>query len=207
MSNSSHLSWHAKSGESALAESLTALGTTYSELSSQKWDPDTSTIVGIRDIHLCTLAPKDNDWSFLLLHLNSNLAESVAAEISKSSTRPSIAFHEFNQAAWGFVVFKGGEEVARFWNDPVTVQIDPTSCNVSAARVASLFSVAKSAVEPYIHQINYELSYDKANPEDEFALDDHWVRCDFMNKLGLPYADPGSSGTRHVFIPELGVNT
>ena len=207
LSNSSHLSWHAESGEAALRESLAAIGTEYSELSSQEWEPQTSTIGGIRDIHLCTLAPKDNDWSFLLLHLNSDLAESLASKLSQFSTRPTMVFHEFDQVAWGFAAFKDSQEVARFWNDPVTVKTDPNSCFVSAATIASLFSIPESAVEPYLRHINYNHSYEKATEDDEFALNDHWVRCDFMHKLGMPYPDPGSPGTRHVFIAESGINT
>ncbi len=41
---------------------------------------------------------------------------------------------------------------------------------------------------------------EKAFPSDEFCLDDHWVRVDFMRQLGISYPDP--SKETHFLVNE-----
>ena len=73
MSNSSHISWKSIEPESVLRTSLGAVGHSIVEIPSQDWDPKTSTIGGVRDYKLCAIAPRSDDWSFFLLHLNSEI--------------------------------------------------------------------------------------------------------------------------------------
>lgn len=186
---------------------LRMLGRSITELTSQQWESKTSTIGGIRDYKLCTLASAANTWSFLLLHLNSELGDPLAAELSKSTADPVLVFYEFDQSAWGLSVYEKGTRVCHFWNRPEVIEEDPSSCLVSPEYFADHFGVGASSVAPYLQHIdpNSEESV-KASDADRFALDDHWVRCDFMGRLGLPYPDPGTAGTRHVYIEEQGIN-
>jgi hypothetical protein len=41
----------------------------------------------------------------------------------------------------------------------------------------------------------------KVIPDDQFSLGDHWVRVDFMRRLGLQYPTPGATaGGRYILI-------
>lgn len=207
MSSSSHISWRSKTAEADLASALRSLGRSITELESQQWDSKTSTIGGIRDYKLCTLKPTDDAWSFLLLHLDSELSDPLAAELSKLTDDPVLVFYEFNQCAWGLSVYENGARVCRFWNRPEVVEEDPHSCALDPEYFAKHFGVGISSIAPYLQHIDPDSEEGvKAFGEDRFTLDDHWVRCDFMERLGLPYPDPGTTGTRHVYIEEPGIN-
>jgi hypothetical protein len=207
MSASSQLFWKSPDPEASLGAALGKAGTRLQELTSQQWDPKTSTIGGVRDYQLSCLAPGPGTWSSLLLHLNSQLADPIAAELSTESGSPVIVFHEYDQSAWGFNVYENGHPVARFWNRPDVVEEDPREYAVSPTLVARLFGVGVEAVTPYLHHLDPEADdVGMAYPDDEFSLGDHWVRCDFMRRVGLRYPDPGEPGTRHVFVAEPGVN-
>jgi hypothetical protein len=207
MSSSSHISWRSTNAEANLVSALGMLGRSITELASQHWDSKTSMIGGIRDYKLCCLAPTDDAWSFLLLHLNSELGDPLAAELSKSTTDPVLVFYEFDQCAWGLSVYEKGARVGHFWNRPEETGEDPSSCLISPEYFADRFGVEVSSIAPYLQHIdrNSEESA-KASDTDRFSLDDHWVRCDFMERLGLPYPDPGTAGTRRVYIEEQGIN-
>jgi hypothetical protein len=207
MSSSSHISWRSKNAEADLVSALRILGRSITELKSQQWDSKTSTIGGIRDYKLCTLAPTDDTWSFLLLHLNSELGDPLAAELSKSTNDPVVVFYEFDQRAWGFSVYEKGTRAGHFWNRPELVEEDPQSCSLDPEYFANNFGVEASSVAPYLQHIDPDSEEKaKASDDDQFALDEHWVRCDFMRRIGLPYPDPGTAGTRHVYIEERGIN-
>ena len=206
MSSSSQLFWKSPDPEASLRAALGKAKTKIEELSSQQWDPATSTIGGVRDHQLCWLAEDAANWSSLLLHLNSELADPVGAELSSASDNPVIAFNEFDQAAWGFTVYENGRPVTRFWNRPDVVEEDPRECTVRPNFIAGLFGVGVDVVAPYLSHLDPEAAeVGKAFSDDEFPLEDHWVRCDFMRRVGLRYPDPGEAGTRHVFIAEPGV--
>lgn len=186
---------------------LRMLGRSITELKSQQWDSKTSTIGGIRDYKLCTLSSTDGTWSFLLLHLNSELGDPLAAELSKLTPNPVLVFYEFDQCAWGLSVYEMGARVRHFWNRPEAVEEDPQSCSLDPEYFANHFGVEASCVARYLQHIEPDSEESaKASDEDQFALDDHWVRCDFMRQIGLPYPDPGTIGTRHVYIEERGIN-
>jgi hypothetical protein len=135
------------------------------------------------------------------------LGESLAAELSKSSSHPVVVFHEYDQSAWGFTVYRTGDVIARFWNRPNVVEVDPESCRVSADSIADVFAVESRVVASYLRHFDTSEEPGKAWDDDEYTLGDHWVRCDFMKRLGMHYPDPGTPGTRYILIPETGINT
>jgi hypothetical protein len=204
---SCHVSWKSLDTESLLHASLTKVNYKIQELPSQEWDASTSWIGGIRDYKLCMLAPNRNSWSFLLLHLNSQLADSLAQEVSNSSASPVIVFCEYDQIAWGFSIFDAGHCIAHFWNRPECVEEETSLCSVKAEQVANSFSVDAKLITPYLIRLNpNDEDQGRVFPDDQFSLGDHWVRCDFMRRLGMRYPNPGDAGTRYVYIKETGVN-
>lgn len=206
-SASSQLFWKSTDPEVTLRAALAQANARLQELPSQHLDPNTAMIGGIRDYQVCCLAPDVAAWSSLLLHLNSQLADTLAAVLSTATGAPVVAFYEYDQFAWGFAVFENGHTVARFWNRPEVVEEDPLACTVSPNLIAGMFGVGFEGVAPYLKHLDPETDDPgKAFPGDEFSLGDHWVRCDFMRRMGLRYPNPGEPGTRHVFIKEPGVN-
>lgn len=207
MGSSSHISWKSSSAEADLAAALAKLGRSIQELTSQQWDPRTSTIGGIRDYKLCSLAPADGAWSFLLLHLNSELGDTLAKELSKTASDPVVVFYEFEQSAWGFSVYEKGIRASHFWNRPELVEEAPEPCLADAEDIAARFGIEGARIARYLQPLDPDSEeMGKAWEEDRFSLDEHWVRCDFMGRLGLPYPDPGTAGARHVYIEEPGIN-
>jgi hypothetical protein len=206
-SASSQIFWKSTDPEATLRAALVQVNVRIQELSSQQWDPNTATIGGIRDYRLCCLAPDAGAWSSLLLHLNSQLADPLAAALSTATRLPTVAFYEFDQCAWGFTVYDKGQPVAQFWNRPDSVEEDASACTVDPSFIAGKFGVGVEAVAPYLKHLDPDADEPgKALPADEFSLGDHWVRCDFMRRLGLRYPNPGEPGTRHVLIKERGIN-
>jgi hypothetical protein len=201
--SSSHLSWRSSDPEKSFRDALEKLGCRIVELKSQQWDASRAEIDGYRDTQLCSFSPRPDSWSFLLLHLHSGQGEPLAQEISRSESDPVIVFHEFDQAAWGFAVFHGGKVVARFWNHPEIVELNAKDCTTEPKTVAALFGVDPKTLTPYLRH-NPEPG--KAFDDDEFSLDNHWVRCDFMRRLGMQYGNPGEVGARHLYVFEKGVN-
>jgi hypothetical protein len=188
--------------ESVLGQALGSQHCSLRELSSQRWDASTATIGGVRDHMTSYLAPSGS-WSSVMLHLNSLVAEPVAAEISRLIGAPAIAVLEYDQAAWGYTLFESGELRDRFWNLPDAVEMPPEECVGSVDTVARAFGVPTEAITPYIRHVAKTDCETKAFAEDEFTLGDHWVRVDFMRRLGVPYPDPGQvAGGRYVQIQE-----
>lgn len=205
MSFSSQVCWRSDN-PALLKQALDALGSSIEELPSPKWDPATATIAGIRDYQLALLAPAGDGWQSLLLHLNSLLGDPLAKYLSTQVIVPVIVFHEYDQAAWGFSVFEQGERIGLFWNAPEIMEKLPESCEISADFLAGKFGVKVSAITPYLQHVHTIEVDKKAFTEDEFTLYDHWVRVDFMRRLGIHYPIPGSKGSRYIFISESGVN-
>src|SRR5690349_7212435 len=113
MSASSQLYWKSPEPEAALREALAKIDTRIEELHSQRWDPNTATIGGIPDTELSCISPDAGAWSSLLLPLNSQLADPLAAALTTATDMPVVAFYEFEQAAWGFDLYEQGQSVAR----------------------------------------------------------------------------------------------
>lgn len=90
------------------------------------------------------------------------------------------------------------------WSIPELVDMDPKDCKGNVDVVCNVFRVTQEYVAPYIrHEYSISEPERKAFEDDEFTLDNHWVRCDFMQRLGLNYPDPGkTTGGRHVHIIE-----
>lgn len=138
-----------------------------------------------------------------MLHLNSLVAEPVAAELSRLIGGPAIAVLEYDQAAWGYTLFESGELRDRFWSLPDTVETPPEECAGSVEAVARAFGVPVESITPYIRHVTEDDYETKAFDDDEFALGDHWVRVDFMRRLSIPYPSPGQvAGGRYVQIQE-----
>jgi hypothetical protein len=187
--------------ESTLAQALTSLHCSIRELSSQQWDPKTHSIGGVRDHMTSYLAPASDEWSSAMLHLNTLVGEPLAAELSRLIVGPAIVFLEYDQAAWGYSLFERGTLVDRFWSIPDAVEMSPEECAGSADVVSRVFGVRAESLAPYIRHVTD--SDAKAFDDDEFALGDHWVRVDFMRRLGLAYPNPGKvAGGRRVKIEE-----
>src|SRR5882724_3006278 len=136
--------------ESVLRQALASQRCSVRELSSQQWEPSTSTIGGIRDYMTSYLAPASDSWSSVMLHLNSLVAEPVAAELSRLTSGPAIAILEYDQAAWGYCLFVSGKLLDRFWSDPVAVETPPEQCVGSVFTVARVFGVTAESITPYI---------------------------------------------------------
>lgn len=189
--------------ESVLRQALTSQKCSVRELSSQQWDASTATIGGIRDHMTSYLAPASASWSSVMLHLNSLVAEPVAAELSRLTGGSAIAVLEYDQATWGYTLFESGEMRDRFWSLPEAVETPPDECAGCVDAVARAFGVPAESITPYIRHVK-ESDYDtKAFADDEFTLGDHWVRVDFMRRLGIPYPNPGQvTGGRYVQIQE-----
>src|SRR4051794_23519652 len=154
MSSSSQLYWRSPEPEATLREALAKVNTSIEELPSQRWDPKTATIGGVRDSKLSCIAPDEGAWSSLLLPLNSPLADRLAAALSTATDRPVVAFYEFEQATWGFDLYEQGESVARFWNRPDYVEEDPRSCAVDPKVLAARFGVGVGELAPYLNHLD-----------------------------------------------------
>ena len=204
MSIGSHLSWRSPRGERSLSNALQALSLGLEELPSQAWAPKTGTIGGVRDIDLATLCAADDAWSFLLLPLNSELAESIATKLSTTSSYPVAAFYEYDQRAWGFTLYREGVRVGRYCNAPSWIGEPPETMTISPDLVAEAFGVPVSDLAGYLRHIDESTSDSRVFPDDEFTLADHWVRCDLMRRLGLEYPDMSASGCRRVKLVERG---
>jgi hypothetical protein len=191
------------SAESTLRQALGSQSCVVRELPSQHWEASTQTIGGLRDHMTSYLAPAADSWSSVLLHLNSLVAETVAAELSRLTVRPAIAIFEYDQAAWGYCLFESGGLLDRFWSLPDVVETPPDECVGRAGTVASLFGIPAQSIAPYITHITESDYGTKAFDDDEFTLGNHWVRVDFMRRLGIPYPSPGEvRGGRYVQIQE-----
>jgi hypothetical protein len=138
-----------------------------------------------------------------MLHLNTLVAEPVAANLSRLASGSAIVFLEYDQTAWGYCLFEGGELLDRFWSLPDVVETPPEDCVGNAATVARVFGVSAESITPYIRHVTEDDYETNAFHDDEFALGDHWVRADFMRRLGIPYPSPGEvAGGRYVQIQE-----
>jgi hypothetical protein len=188
--------------KSTLSQALGRLQITMHELSSQKWDSKTASIGGVRDYMLSYLAPASTSWSSVMLHLNSMTAEPLAAELSSAIDGPAIAFLEYDQAAWGYSLFERGSVLNRFWNIPEIVEVPPDDYTGNLEILCRVFGAGPKSIAPYLQQVTE--SAGKAFSDDQFTLGDHWVRVDFMRRLGLEYPEPGKAiGGQYVRIDGL----
>jgi hypothetical protein len=189
--------------ESVLRQALASQRCSVHELSSQHWESSTSTIGGVRDHMTSFLAPASGSWTSVMLHLNTLVAEPVAAELSRLTNGPAIVILEYDQAAWGYCLFESGKLLDRFWSLPDAVETPPEECAGNITTVARVFGITSESIAPYIRHVTEDDYETKASDDDEFALGDHWVRVDFMRRLGIPYPSPGKVvGGRYVQIRE-----
>jgi len=145
--------------ESVLRQALASQGCSVRELPSQQWEASTATIGGVRDHMTSYLAPASGSWSSVMLHMNSLVAEPVAAELSRFASGPAIAILEYDQAAWGYSLFESGQLLDRFWSLPDAVETPPDECAGSVDAVARAFGVPPDSIAAYIRHVT-ESDYD-----------------------------------------------
>ncbi len=192
--------WNADA-KSTLSQALGSLRSAMHELSSQQWDRKTASIGGIRDYMTSYLAPASTSWSSVMLHLNSLMAEPLAGELSRAIGGPAIAFLEYDQAAWGYFLFDRGNLLDKFWNIPDVVEAPSNEFAGNVKTVSHVFGARPETIAPYLQHVTDSVG--KAFADDKFALGDHWVRVDFMRRLGLQYPSPGqAAGGQYVKIDE-----
>jgi len=194
--------WNADA-ESTLKKALSAKGCSVRDLSTQKYDAKSRTIDGVRDYIASYLAPAADAWSSAMLHLNALVGESLAAELSRSISGPAITILEYDQTTWGYTLFANGNLLDDFWSMPEALDLPPEQHRGNVDVVSSTFAVPRESTAPYIRHVT-EIEEDwKAFADDEFALSDHWVRVDFMRRLGLMYPAPGQTpGSKYIKIDE-----
>ena len=190
--------------ELALGRALALVHCEIRELPSQQRDPRTASIGGVRDHQCSYLAPAATEWSSVLLHLDALIGDGLAGELSRLTSAPSIAFSEYDQTTWGYTLFADGLAVDRFWSVPEIVEEDAAAVRGAPATLSRVFGVPESDIAPYLQHLSPDLpETSKVFPDDEFELSDHWVRVDFMRRLGLLYPDPGkTTGGRYLQIIE-----
>lgn len=175
--------------EKELKKHLTEMSIDYADLLSQTWDPETGNIGGMRDIALSFIDTNSLPWVALALPLHTTLAYTISVELSKHSNSPVITFLEFDQSAWGYCLFEKGKLLDTFWNNHWAIDKDSSECIADIDLVASKFNVPKESIAPYLQSVFDKYDLGKAFDDDEFELTNHWVRTDFMEKIGLQYPD------------------
>lgn len=217
--DTTHLSWCKAIDDSQFESVLQKLGWSVEELASQEFDPETQTIGGYSDVSLAFYNSAANlNWSFLLLPFRSQSGHLLGRELSLlSQTKPVVVYYECGDSDWGFSIYKGGLLVGKFFSDPESIGSDPSEYSITAKEVAGCFSVSEEEIAPYLERMEFDDDFDsdpakfdafmkqmeergKAHPDDEFELDNHWVRCDFMKRLGMSYDGPGTEGGRYICI-------
>lgn len=177
--------------ESELKSTLSELNIEFRDLSTQEFDATASTINGIRDTELSRLSNYNNTWSSLQLRHNSTLTEAICQKLSRKTQSPVIAILEYDESAWGYCLFDKGKIVDAFWNDHEIVEQSISDCTADLDLLAKVFNVTKNDFAPYLKDLSTTETSGKINPDDEFEIDDPWVRVDFMRKLGLIYPENG----------------
>jgi hypothetical protein len=173
-----------------LVDALRSTGATFSELASQEWDPKTSTIGGVPDYKASYVSPAAETWTSVLLHLDSLIAEPLAKELSRAASVPALAVFEYDQGSWGYSLFERGQLLDRCWD--WSSDFPRAAATGNPDIVAKVFGVERGLIAAYVRPLT---------EEDEFSLDDHWVRVDFMRRLGLAYPAPGRTvGGRYILI-------
>jgi hypothetical protein len=88
---------------------------------------------------------------------------------------------------------------------PQAVEVSPQEYAGNVEIVSSTFGVPRDHVAPYLQDATDLDEAAKAFADDEFTLRDHWVRVDFLGRLGLNYPGPGKAqGGKYIKVDELG---
>jgi hypothetical protein len=204
---SSQVIWkqrHDGPAEDTFKRALSTLRCCMRELDSQKWDASTASIGGLRDYKCSYIAPAASEWTSILLHLNASIGAELAAELSRLASGPAILFLEYDQSTWGYVLYINGVTSDRFWSVPQNVEEDPILVRGQASVLSDTFGKPESTIAPYLRHLPTDsLETAKAFADDNSTLGDHWVRVDFMRRLGLQYPNPrAAENGRHIQIFE-----
>ena len=187
--------------ERSLSVCLARSGLELLELPSQQWDSRASTIGGVRDYKCLRLGPGVPGWSVVLLELGAEYYEDLARDLSLAAPVPALTFTEWDQIAWGYSLWANGKRVESFWNDPEAVGEDSRARAGEPSLLAFTCGVSEASIRPYLRQrVQGAAIEGRAHPDDEFELDDPWVRVDVMRRLGIGYPDLKSPAGRYVTL-------
>jgi hypothetical protein len=204
MSVSTQLCWQQPWWDEAatlLRDACGALGLVVTEPLSQEWDSSTATVGGIRDVELSYVGGAGPRWSFLHLPLNTVFAEGLAVKLSVMQPHPLLEFHEYHDTCWGYRLLRGGDAIDAFVNMPEVIDEEPALCRGNADQIAKAFGIPHETVAPYLqHLADNTATPTRAHPDDEFPLSNHWVRVDFMRRLGIEYLDPSQGKGLYLHI-------
>ena len=162
------------------------------------------------DDRLSVLISAGSNWQCLMLHDYSLLGDTLGGDISMHLKTSVLAFMEYQQDCWGYTLFEQGKMQSYFWNIPSIVEEEPAKCRGDAQLLARLYHVSVKQLAPYLRHITQEDTVEttrKVFSDDQYTLGDHWVRIDFMRRLGIKYPNPDVHHGLWLFIPEPGVNT
>jgi hypothetical protein len=185
-----------------LHQAVTSLGFTIKELSSQEWVA--GKVAGIRDDLLSYFARAGDEWVALFppRHFPGHKsldADWLASTITKLQLNPVFLFVEVEQSGWGFELRQQAKGIALFWNRMEdNGELPQPECDISW--VASVLQVPVPAIALYLQPIGWGEHPGKAFPDDEYDLDNHWVRVDFMRRVGIHYPSPGQGTGRYLLI-------
>jgi hypothetical protein len=179
----SQVVWEQPFGRAALKqfnEALESSGRELTEIESQRWDFETATIGGVRDKDLTSIGPAATKWSSALLTLRYQ--------------NHAFIFEEHDQLAWGYQLFRDGVCLDRFCSRPGVIEERAADCAGDPSILQSELGVSPNLTKPYLRRSSFLRRFKrKAFPDDEFELSDHWVRIDFMRRLGFAYPHPTSA--------------
>lgn len=204
---SSQVIWKQRYGgaaEATLTQAILAVRCGVRELASQQWDAAAASIGGLRDYKCSYVAPAASEWMSILLHLNASVGEGLAAALSRLVSGPAILFLDYDQLTWGYILYVNGAASDRFWSVPEIVEEDPILVRGRASVLSDVFGTAESAIAPYLRHLPADSrETTKAFMDDKCELGNHWVRVDFMRRLGLRYPNPGTAENgRHIQVVE-----
>jgi hypothetical protein len=204
MSLSTQVCWRepwSEVAEAHLRQALAVLGRAVQELPSQEWDRTSLRIAGFRDTELSYVSAAGESWSSIVLHLHALFGEELSRELSKLQPGAVLAVREFEQSCWGYLLVQGGRVLDRFWSQPDVVDEDPGECRGDARRLADAMGVAEQVIARYLVATE---AGGRAYPDDDFPLEDPWVRTDFMRRLGIQHVGEAPSG-RYLLVVDPGL--
>jgi hypothetical protein len=202
--------WKAKPEEDdfLFREVARAKGWEVTEIPDQRWDRAGGTVGGVRDDHLCYLAPCGDAWfgAILATGYGGTLgvidADTIACELSRRGGSPAVVVSVV-QDAWSYEAYAEGKCVDQFWSQPAEPGDRPNPAG-NVGVMAATFGVPPETLAPYLRQIGWDEDPGRAFPDDEFALTDHWVHVDFLRRLGVRYPSPGAGVGRYVHVARPG---
>ena len=180
--SSTHLFWKEEWNDKAkdhIAAALQQCNTSFEEVLTAIEPPSDETALA---------GSAGQNWSSLLLPLHSLLGDDVPSVLSKIVNSPVLCVVEYDQEAWGYELTDHDEILDGFWNAS-----DGYEGLGNAQVLSQVFGVSIDIISPYLKRIDAPNAVlGKAFTDDEYPLDDPWVRIDFLKKLGILYPENGT---------------